>query len=294
MMLRCARPAMATLFEVWLVGDDEEHLAAVGEASLDEVSRIDRLLSRHDPAAGLARVNREAAARPVRVDRELFAVLLDCRARFEQTDGYFDASITPNAGAHPGRPPFAEAVRLDEEARTVTFLDPRTSLDLGGYGKGYALDAAGRILDEFGIRSALLHGGTSSILARGHPKGDTSWRVGIRDPFDGETGGEVARVPLSDCGVSSSAALDPGSHVSDIIDPISGRPLDRQAACTVVAPTAVDAEVFSTALLAMGKRRAEIYLERDTTRLPEPCRVAWIDRMGDRVWLEWLAGRGTS
>jgi thiamine biosynthesis lipoprotein len=284
---------MATLFEAWLVGDDAEHLAAVGEAALDEVSRIERLLSRHDPAADLARVNREAAGGPVRIDRELFAILLDCRARFEQTDGYFDACTPLATGTHPGPPRFAEDVCLDEKVRTVAFVDPRTSLDLGGYGKGYALDAAGRILVEFGVRSALLHGGTSSILVRGHPEGDTAWPIGIRDPFGGEAGDEVAQIPLSDCCVSSSAALDPGSHLSDIIDPTSGRPLDRQAGCTVVAPTAVDAEVFSTALLAMGKRRAEIYLERGATRLPAPRRVAWIDRVKDRVVLEWIVGRGT-
>jgi thiamine biosynthesis lipoprotein len=281
MMVRCARPAMATVFEAWLVGDDEEHLHAVGEAILDDVERIERLLSRHNPAAEVARVNREAGSRRVRIDRELSGILVDCRAWFEKTDGYFDI-CTPSQR-------FAEAVELDEASMTVRFLDPSTALDLGGYGKGYALDAASRLLDEFGVTSALLHGGTSSILVRGRPEGDSGWRVGIRDPYQPEEADEVASLRLADCGVSSSAVLDPGSVVSDLVDPLTRRPLTRQAACTVIAATAVEAEVLSTALIAMGKERAKEYLE---TRRPASCRVAWVEQAEGRARLEWLMGEG--
>ena len=100
---------MATWFEVLLVGDDEEHLIAVGEAALDEVGRIDRLLSRHDPASEVSRINHEAGSRTVRVDRELFAILSDSRDWFDRTDGYFDLCATGEArlaafgGGRPAR-----------------------------------------------------------------------------------------------------------------------------------------------------------------------------------------------
>ena len=83
----------------------------------------------------------------------------------------------------------------------MTFLDPAARLDFGGYGKGYALDVAARVLDEFGVRSALLHGGTSSILTRGEPEDGPCWRVEIRDPFETESGGGVAKIDLVDCGL---------------------------------------------------------------------------------------------
>ena len=67
-------PAMGSWFEAFLIGTDEEHLMAVGEAALDEVSRLDRLLSRHDRASEVSRIHREAAGRPVRVGPELFAL----------------------------------------------------------------------------------------------------------------------------------------------------------------------------------------------------------------------------
>src|SRR6516162_1870615 len=90
MMVRCARPAMATWFEALLVGDDEEHLMAVGESALDEVVRIEHLLSRHDPASETSRINRAAAFRPVRLDREMFAILRKGLWWSEETGGYFD------------------------------------------------------------------------------------------------------------------------------------------------------------------------------------------------------------
>jgi FAD:protein FMN transferase len=94
---------------------------------------------------------------------------------------------------------------------------------------------------------------------------------------------------LTDCGVSSSAVFDPDSTKSEIIDPILCRSLDRQAACSVIAPTALEAEVLSTALLAMGRAQAAPFL----VSFPG-IRAAWIGRDGDRVEVEWLGAGGIS
>jgi thiamine biosynthesis lipoprotein len=123
---------MASLFELWLSGEDEEHLAAVAEAALDEIQRIERLLSRFDPAAEIYRVNQQAAHRPVLVDRELFAILQDCRRRFEQTEGYFNVCA----------PSLVEeqvcdnelSLTIDEPTRTVRLPHLDSFLDLGGFG----------------------------------------------------------------------------------------------------------------------------------------------------------------
>jgi thiamine biosynthesis lipoprotein len=269
---------MATWFEVWLVGGDADHLTAVGEAALDEVVRIEQLLSRFDPASEVARVNREALHGPVLLDRELFAILTDCRRWSEETDGYFDIALS---SSHP----FAEAVQLDEQERTVSFLRPAV-LDLGGYGKGYALERAGRILRTFGVTSALMHGGTSSVLACGLGEDGQPWRVGVRNPFGDSTDEEVVQLALTDCGLSSSAVLTPQGTESDIIDPVRGQALTEPAGCTVVAPSALDAEVLSTALLAMGRCRGRAFV---CDRLSPDYRVAWMDEAGG-VSLEWLTG----
>lgn len=280
-VLHLSRPAMATRFELWVVGDEPEQLEAVGTAALDEVLRVERLLSRFDPAAELARVNREAPAGRVLVDRELFAVLEDCLRRHEETGGFFDIAAARHGG---GRGPLTDSVRLDPAARTVEFLDAGVRLDLGGYGKGYALDLMAQVLDRYGVESALMHGGTSSILARGRQVDGLPWQVGIRDPFaPGDA--RLREIPLRDAGLSYSAVLSEPGGVSDILDPHSGEPLREQAACVVEAPTATEAEVYSTALLAMGREVAEEFLRagRARTRI----RAGWIDRVAGEVALRW-------
>jgi FAD:protein FMN transferase len=283
--VRCQRPAMATRFVFLLVGEDRDHLMAVGEAALDEVTRVERLLSRHDPASEVARINREASSHPVRIDRELFAILTECRSWFDRTQGYFDVCATSLHGSPRSGDPFD----LDSKRMTIRFVDPLVRLDFGGYGKGYAIDAASRVLDEFGVESALLNGGTSSILVRGRQEDGSNWRVGLRDPFGEESDPCLIPMELTDCGVSSSAVFDPDSIKSNIIDPILSRTLDRQAACSVIAPTALEAEVLSTALLAMGRARAATFL----VSFPG-IKAVWIGRDGDRVEVEWLGAGGIS
>ena len=267
---------MGTFFEAFLIGDDGEHLEAVAAAVLDEVSRLDRLLSRFDQAAEVARVNREAGRRPVRVDADLWDILCRCEEHRRATHGFFDVTAAP-----AGRG--GDALLLDAERRTVRLARPGAFIDLGGFAKGYALDRAAEILRRFGVRSALLNGGTSSLLAVGRGPDGAAWPVAVRDPSGGDDAAPVARLLLADKGFSCSAALRPGQAVSDVIAP-DGGPLTGQAACVVVAPTAADAEALSTACLVMGKDRARRYVEG---RAGPGVSVGWIDP-ADGPRLDWL------
>lgn len=271
--------AMATAFEFLLCGDDAEHLDAVAAAASDELARIERLLSRFDLASEVFRLNSDAAARPVRVNIELFDILRDCTAWHEKTEGFFDITAAPSA---------KDASRkffLDEASHTVRLADADTRLDFGGYGKGYALDCIACIVKQFGVASAVLHGGTSSVLTLGHPPAETGWPIGLRDPWDHSR--ELLQVRLSDRGLSSSAALTRVGEESDIIIPHSGSPLAKQAGCVVVASNATVAEVLSTALLAMGKSRAMEYIGSHAALFTDVS-VGWIESRNNQGDCQWL------
>lgn len=272
---------MATLFEAWLVGDDEEHLAAVGEAVLDEIERVEQVLSRFDRGAELYRVNHEAARGPVRVSWELFSVLQDCLRRRDETEGFFDVTATARGSLAISRP---ERVQLDAESRTIAFTDPAVQLDLGGYGKGYALDTAASILSRFGVESFLLSGGTSSLLARGTNADGGPWLVALGDPFNAERP-ELEAFPLVDAGLSTSAAWDARHTAADIVDPHTRTTVTADEAYCVVAPTAAEAEVLSTALTAMGRERAQTFLCRRRDQFHRNCEVRHVVRTldGSRV-----------
>lgn len=274
---------MNSWFEFALVGEDEEHLQAVAEAALDEAVRLEGKLSRFAATSELFRINREAFARRVQIDYEMLAILLACRAAWRATAGYFDPAAA-SRGSGDAPPPGFAAVEIDAESRTLRFASPETRLDLGGYAKGYALDRAAEMLQSHGVRSALLHAGTSSVLALNPPPGEPHWLVGVRRP---ETDCELAQLPLANRGLSCSAARESGTgdSPSDIIDPSTGLPLAEQAACLVLASSAAQAEAYSTGLLAMGKKRAVEYIRTSGRR---DINAAWIEpgaRWAEGLWL---------
>jgi thiamine biosynthesis lipoprotein len=255
---------MGTAFELFLVGEDAEHLEAVSAAVEDEVRRLESALSVFDPAGEGYRVNRTAAERPVRVDVELWELLALCEQYRARTDGAFDITACSEVAAL--RVP--DRLIFDPDNRTVRFATAGVRIDFGGIAKGYALDRAGALLQHFGITNALLNGGTSSLLACG----DSPWPVDVRDPA-AQDRPPVGRVMLVNQAFSCSAVRHPGQAVSDVRDPATGTPLAGRAACVVLAPSATTAEALSTALLGMGRERAIAYLERN----PWPdARAAWV------------------
>lgn len=234
---------MATRFEVILRGEDEQHLEAVAVAVCEEIQRLDGVLSRFHPGSEIARVNREAGQKAVRVDREIFALLMRCEQARALTNGYFDmAAATGGAG-----------IELNAATCSVQFTKSATQIDLGAIGKGYALDCGIEILSRFGIATALLNGGTSSVRATGE-----SWTIDVRHPLLPER--IVQRLALTNQALSCSAARHPAQAISDVVNPLTCAPLIGDDACLVLTASATDAEIFSTALLAMGKQAAQQYL----------------------------------
>jgi thiamine biosynthesis lipoprotein len=278
---------MGTCFEAVLVGeadDDAARLSAIARTLWDEVARVERVLSRFDSASEVVRLNREAGRRPVRASVELIDVLLACEHYRAATGGYFDVAL---GAARP-----AGAIEINRDLRTVRFAHPDVQLDFGAYGKGHALDRLRSILAEHGITRALLHGGTSSVLAVGTRPDGRPWPVGLRDAYCGDaakrSGIAFEQLQLADCALSCSAvfgedATSPAG--SDLVDPTTGFPLARQAACVVLADSAAEAEVWSTACLAMGRDRAA---ERLRARAGVRPRVGWITRTDDATGVDWL------
>jgi FAD:protein FMN transferase len=255
--------AMGTRFEVFLRGPEEEHLEAVAVALLEEIIRLDGVLSRFDPRSEIARVNREAGSSLVRVDRELFALLERCEEARQLTEGYFDVA----RGA---------ALLLDAEHCTVQFAQPDVLIDLGGIGKGYALDCGREIMLRYGVSSGLLQGGTSSVLA----VGEDLWPVALRHPQAPEA--IVQRIGLQNRGFACSAVRHAEQKQSDVVNPLTGQPLTGNATCFVLAPNATEAEIFSTALLAMGRARASQYLESMPSLAVQ---IGWVEADAEFVWL---------
>ena len=278
---------MGCLVEAALRGDDDspaEHdrLSPIAEAALEEVARIEGLFSRFDPTSEISRICREGGIGPVRVDVEVMEVLSACESWREWSGGRFDI-------AYASRSPLGDApIILDRLKRTVRLRDRSVQLDFGGYAKGYALDKAGELLRSFGVTEAILHAGTSSILALG------KWSVAIPIP-----GRSPSVVDLEDEGLSLSSTVPltgssngESSESEGTWNPLTGRAASGRRACFVVAPTASGAEALSTALLVAGEEEAAS-LARRGARESLLSRCGWIemDRQAEGRF-SWLR-RGT-
>lgn len=243
-VLRLAVNAMATRFEIVLHGDHEAHLRAAGEAALQEIVDGHRRFTRFTSDSLLAHIMRTAHASPVRLDQDTFDLFSDALDVQHLTGGAFSISLT----ALP-------AFSLDPGARSIRLHGGNVRLDLGAIAKGHALDLAARVLRDAGVTTALLHGGTSSVLAVGAPEGSSGWTIAFaHDPA-------LDPVLLRDAALSVSGATGattasaPRYHIRDARD---GRPVMTRRYVTVIGPSARGADAWATAVSILGKRPASM------------------------------------
>jgi thiamine biosynthesis lipoprotein len=264
------RYVMGTVLEVTLYSDSETRSRAILAKLFERAAALDSILTSFDQQSALSRLNRQSGHGPQIVDAELADVLRLSVDYWKQTRGTFDITVGPlesiwrNAARKAGQPAESEIsgamtkVGSDKVKfrgqQTVELTNPGMSLDLGGIGKGYALDRMRGQLHLAGVKRALLVFGQSSIWAVGAPPGSDGWRLALRD----QTGGVAGVVTLKDQALSVSATFGTsmiigGTRYGHVIDPRNGRPLTRNLQACVVAPTAAQAEALSKALLILGE-----------------------------------------
>ena len=267
---------MATRFEIVLHGEKPIALRAAGEEALDEIDRIEALLSLYKPTSEIAHVNARAAHEPVRVSPPVFRLLEHAQRLSAETGGAFDITIAPlvrcwgfmgGTGRMPDPQAVEEArgnvgmnlIHLDGREFTVSFAHDGVMLDLGAIGKGYALERAVELLQDAGVTSAMIHGGTSTVHAIGRPPGDEPWKIAIERPQqDTAPPAELlALVPLENEAMSVSAIWGRSFQSGEksyghVIDPRTGHPTEAALLSAVVLPSATETDALSTALLTMG------------------------------------------
>lgn len=249
--------------------------AAAGEAALDavfaEMHRIDRLMSHYKPESQLSRINRDAVAQPVVVDRELALLIAKSLEFSEMSGGAFDITYASvgylydyRERRHPTDAEIQAAlpavnwrqVVVDPGASTVRFLKPGMRIDLGGIAKGYAVDRAIALLATRGIGNArVTAGGDTRLLGdrRGRP-----WMVGIRHPDDPDR--VVLRLPLEDTAISTSGDYErffdeDGVRYHHIIDPATGKSPHAVRSVTVIGPDTTLTEGLTKSLFILGPER---------------------------------------
>jgi thiamine biosynthesis lipoprotein len=290
-LLSIAREAMACEFEVLLDARKYPAGADAALAALDLVDQLESQLTIFRDTSELMAINRRAAHEPVVVEPRLFKLLARAVELSRATGGAFDITAGPlskvwgfyrRQGSMPGADEVAAALalvgsdklQLEPQERTIRFQQPGMELNLGAIGKGYALDRAAELLAGQEIHDFCLHGGNSSVLARGsriaecglqfdpgnqsairNPQSAIGWSVALRHPLKPEVRLAEFRLVNRALGTSGSGTQffhHQGRRYGHVLDPRTGWPADKVLSATVIAPTAEQADALSTALYVLG------------------------------------------
>ncbi len=253
---RFACDAMATTFELLILDQPADYARSAAARAFEEVDRLERLLSRYRPDSEVSQINLLNAGECIPVSVETIDCLELALAVSRDTGGAFDVTYASRSDASPpnlGAPPLV----IDRAKRLVGTLRNDLHVDLGGIGKGYALDLMLPVLADWSISSALLHCGHSTMLAFGPPPAPPGWPITLRDPAaPPESPASLGRTSLIRGALSGSGRVLHGEHIRD---PATGRPPDATFAAWARAPSAALADALSTAFMLMPPERIAAY-----------------------------------
>ncbi len=265
--------AMGTRLNVVFPNADEELCERLFKMIEDEVHRIELMLSYFIPESFVSRINKEAFESAVKLDSEMWEIHNQCLDFNKLTLGAFDITMRRLVDFFKHNPEATETdltscmqyIQLDDEEKTIRFNDERTKIDLGGFGKGYALVKVQSMINDSPIACALISFGESSILTKGkHPSGKT-WQVGINDYMN--SGESVYTFELENNSVSTSSNyyVDDSGQLqfkTNIINPITGSIKKGIETVSVKSKSPLEAEILSTALFNLSDEQINFVKEK--------------------------------
>jgi thiamine biosynthesis lipoprotein len=269
---------MGTTFRIVLYAPDKDTAKKAADAAFARVAELDQIMSDYKQTSELMQLCKKFATEvgePVKVSDDLFTILTKAEETSKKSAGAFDVTVGPvvqlwrharRTQELPDPKEFATArakvgyqkVKLDATKKTVQLTTPGMLLDLGGIAKGYAADAALKLLkDKFGITRALV-GAYGDIACGDAPPGKEAWSVDIAPIAKNQ---KPRHLNLVNAAVSTSGDLEQfvvinGVRYSHVLDPKTGLGLTGQRSVTVIAPNGTTADSMTKAVSVLPQEQA--------------------------------------
>jgi thiamine biosynthesis lipoprotein len=293
--------AMATTWQLLCFGDDRADCEHAAELAFEEIDAIEEQLSFFLPESDIGQLNQTAVQQPVRVSLETLECLTLARQVYALTGGAFDPTVgalltgrrswqesetappdgVPPESPQPERLGF-ETIEIDEPGMAVARTSERVQLDLGAIGKGFAVDRALGVLDDWLEGSAMLIAGQSTMRGLvGQGRAD-QWLMQLRDPRDGQT--PLDAISLGAQAISA-AAPGPNGHV---LDPRTGRSVAAVHGAWAVAESGALSDALATAALVMSGEQLA-----DCCQKQAGIGLARLSDAGFEVYGQWASEGGT-
>ena len=278
-LIKQTRMIMGTFAEVSIYSNDENTAGKAIEESLDEMERMDRIMSNYKKESELSRLNKKAVKSPVPCNGELLDVIEQSQYYSELSGGAFDITVSPIVALwgffreKGNMPPDKEIERLlpavsyknividrgnnPKKPGTVFFKNPQTQIDMGAIGKGYAVDKALEIIKKYQLGNACINLG-GNIYVLGTPPGKNAWKIGVQHPRNRDE--ILGYLELKNEATATSGDYErffefDGKRYSHIINPQTGRPVSGTLATTIVAPTGTAVDALSTIVFVLGHEK---------------------------------------
>lgn len=263
---------MGNRFEITIVADDAVYAEQQINDAVQEIKRIESLLTTFHDNSQTNLINRNAGIAPVKVDREVFDLILRSKRISQVTQGAFDISYgsvdsrlwnfdqqmttLPNAATARQRVRLInyKHIILDEDKCTVFLQEKGMRIGFGGIGKGYAAEKAKGLLQQAGVQSGIVNA-AGDLTAWGYQPNGQAWTIGIAAPDQSRH--PFSYLSISDMAVATSGNYEKyviidGKRYSHTIDPKTGLPVSGIKSVTIISPHAEIADAMATPVMIMG------------------------------------------
>lgn len=263
---------MGNAFEITVVSDDEKTANGHIDAAIEEIRRIEKLLTTFSEESQTNLINKNAGVQAVKVDWEIFDLIERSLRISKITDGYFDISYGGidksfwNFDKEMKQLPDPDLIKkhlklvnyqniiLDRENQTVFLKEKGMRIGFGGIGKGYAAEMAKRMLQNRGVTSGIVNA-SGDLTTWGNQANGRSWTVGIADPDNSRQ--PFSYMNITDMAVATSGNYEKfvvinGKKYSHTINPKTGMPVSGVKSVTIFCPNAEIADAMATPVSIMG------------------------------------------
>lgn len=238
--------AMATEYEILIIHQDNTYASQAAQEAFKRVDELEKVLSFFIPNSDVGRINSAPANSAVKLGLDAFQCLSQCEKFYKDTYGAFNVLYKSEI-----QNPF-EWIELDKKEYSFVKKSRNIQIDLGGFGKGYAVDEMAEILRDWDIEQALIHGGRSSVLGINPPPNKKGWPLTIHHPTTQEL---ITTIHLFR-GSLSASGLQKGDHIVDT-RPESYK--HKPIAVWISSDSASEGDALSTAMMLMSENEIEQY-----------------------------------
>lgn len=246
------------------------HLTAYGPnaskaiaAAFNRVDEIEKMASRSISTSDVNEINEAAGKEYVKVHPEIIKIIKTSIEYSKISDGAFDITVSPliklwGIGTTDERIPTDFEIKeklalvgynnisINEADSSVKLMNAGMSIDLGGVAKGFTADEIVKVFKEYGVKSAIINLGGSSIYTLGEKPDKTLWSIAIQNPRKEKNEGNIGIVKLNQDALSTSGDyqrffIKDGKRYHHILDPATGCPVDAGVMSdTIIVDSSID------------------------------------------------------